>query len=79
MSPSVLEFVLRATGSTNYVQIYFGMLYNDGTEVREFNTALNNRCECWLTQPLSIPIYSNTLPLMWIQQQRLKSKYMLQT
>lgn len=29
---SVLVFVLRETGSTNYARIYFGMLYNDGLE-----------------------------------------------
>lgn len=32
ISPSVLAFVLRARGSTNYAQIYFGMLCNDGAE-----------------------------------------------
>lgn len=30
ISLSVLAFVLRARGSTNYAQIYFGMLCNDG-------------------------------------------------
>ncbi len=28
---SVVVFVLQETGSTNYAQLYFGMLYNDGT------------------------------------------------
>lgn len=52
---SVLVFVLWSKGSRNYPRICFGMLYNDGTQDYEFNMALNNRCKCWLTQPMKHP------------------------
>lgn len=48
----------------NYARIYFGMLCNDGSGDQEFNTAINNRCEYWLTQPPKhclLPIYPNAL------------------